>query len=307
MGLVQENNKKAERSDLRRAAAPLAVALILLLAGCAGAGGGGDASPDSPNVTDGDTDTNTSDTSDTSDTTDEADNTEQIDADFADKFTTNNNELNTEFGDFGLSTTHEESLVENYESFTVDGEAEWDGKMNWDEGYVIWGQEDANGFIHHERVKDAPGEQVWTYFRSVNATESKRIMTDNGTQEINDISPNVEPIVGGEDIIRDNTRSTDYEFSGYKDDNGTAVAVFTATEPTDWLNEKLLSGSADSVEGELWIAENGVIQKTTLTAYSDDDVVYDSEFRVTNINNTETQPPSWAEDYAEEYDYYENQ
>lgn len=299
---MQENNKKAERSALRRAAAPVAVALILLLAGCAGAGGGGDASPDSPNVTD--EDAPTPDT--TENTTDETDTTEQIDADFADKFSNDTGKLLMEIDGDELQDAHEEALVNTYESFTVEGEMDWDGQHNWDEGYAIWGAEDANGFIHHERVADAPGEQVWSYFQSIEASEAKRIQTDNGTRTVDDLAPNAESVVGGEKVIRDNLYSANYEFTEYKDDNGTTVAVFEATEPTEWVNEYRLVDTADSVDGELWITENGVVRKSNLTAYSGDEVVWDSEFRVTNINSTETQPPSWAEGYAEEHGYYEN-
>jgi hypothetical protein len=301
MKLMREDNKKTERSALRRAAAPVAVALILLLAGCAGAGGGGDASPNSSDVTDEDPVTNTSET--TENTTEE-DNTEQVEGDFADKFSTEDEELREEIDGYDLTMAHERALVDTYESFTVDGEVDWDGQFYWDEGHSIWGAEDANGFVHYERVSDAPGEQVWSYFQSVGADESKRIKTDNGTRTLDDRTAIDNTAVGGEDVIATDLSSANYEFNGYTDDNGTTVAVFEATEATDDLSDDRLEGSADSVEGEMWISEPGVIRKSELTAYSGDEVVYESEFRVTNINSTETQPPSWAEDYAEEHGYY---
>jgi len=103
MKLMREDNKKTERSALRRAAAPVAVALILLLAGCAGAGGGAMHLP-IPRMSQ----TKIRDQHiETTENTTEEDNLEQVEGDFADKFSTEDEELREEIDGYDLTMAHE--------------------------------------------------------------------------------------------------------------------------------------------------------------------------------------------------------
>jgi len=78
-------------------------------------------------------------TSETTENTTEEDNTEQVEGDFADKFSTEDEELREEIDGYDLTMAHERALVDTYESFTVDGEVDWDGQFYWDEGHSPFG------------------------------------------------------------------------------------------------------------------------------------------------------------------------
>jgi len=144
------------------------------------------------------------------------------------------------------------ALVDTYKSFTVDGEVDWDGQFYWDESPLHLGCRRCKRIRSlRTRVSDAPGEQVWSYFQSVDADESKRIKTDNGTRTLDDRTAIDNAIVGGEDVIATGEQRQLRNSTGTRMITALPLPYSKRNRSNGRPGDDRLEGSADSVEGEM--------------------------------------------------------